>query len=160
MTTNETPIGKTNKTSPVLFFCYNELMNYFLAKTDPDTYSIEDLAAEKVTVWNGVRNPAAVKALKTMKKGDKVLIYHSQGEAAIRGLATVTKQIGPDPKDSKSWLVELKFVKAFKEPYITLQQIKAQKKFVDLALVRQGRLSTMELPKDFIAWLKSKKLAV
>ena len=133
-------------------------MNYFLAKTDPGTYSIEDFAKEKITIWNGVRNPQAVAALKSMKKGDKVLIYHSQRESAIRGLATVTKQIGPDPKDSKSWLVELKLVKIFTEPFITLKDIKTEQHFAKLPLVTQSRLSTMTLPPEFITWLKSKKL--
>jgi predicted RNA-binding protein with PUA-like domain len=135
-------------------------MQYFLAKTDPSTYSIEDFEKEKITVWNGVRNAQAVQALKAMKKGDKVLIYHSQGEGAIRGLATVTKQLGPDPQDNKSWLVELKLTKVFKEPYITLQQIKATHKFPKLLLVTHSRLSTMALPSAFIIWLQSKKLTM
>ena len=61
-------------------------MKYFLAKTDPETYSIDSLEKEKTTTWNGVRNPQAVNVLKSMQKGDKVLIYHSQGEGVIRRL--------------------------------------------------------------------------
>ncbi len=133
-------------------------MNYFLAKTDPDTYSIDDLAKEKQTTWSGVRNPQAVQALKSMRKGDKVLIYHSQGESSIVGLASVTGNSRPDPKDTKSWLVDFKFIKKFKEPFITLADIKATKKFDNFVLVRQGRLSTMEVPAAFIVWLKQKGL--
>lgn len=135
-------------------------MNYFLAKTDPKTYSIEDLEKEKTTTWNGVRNPQAVLALKKMKKGDRVLIYHSQGELTIRGLAEVVGNSRPDEDDPKSWLVDFKFKKSFKEPYITLSDIKKTGRFEKLPLVCQGRLSTMELTKDFIVWLKEKGLEV
>jgi predicted RNA-binding protein with PUA-like domain len=135
-------------------------MNYFLAKTDPDTYSIRDLAKEKITTWNGVRNPQAVLVLKKMKKGDKVLMYHSQGESAIVGLAIVAGNSRPDPKDPKSWLVDFKYSKTFKEPFVTLGQIKESKKFNDLALVKQGRLSTMEIPEAFISWLTKNGLAL
>src|SRR4051812_45566210 len=99
-------------------------MNYFLAKTDPGTYSIADLEKEKTTTWSGVRNPQAVSVLKAMKKGDRVLIYHSQGEGAIRGLAEVLGNGRPDLKDEKSWLVDFKFIRKFAEPYITLKEIK------------------------------------
>jgi predicted RNA-binding protein with PUA-like domain len=133
-------------------------MNYFLAKSDPQTYGINDLATEKRTTWNGVRNPQAVQVLKSMKRGDKILIYHSQGEAAIVGLASVVGDSRPDPKDAKSWLVDFKFVKKFKQPYITLTDIKESKKFNDFALVKQGRLSTMAVPSSFISWLKQKGL--
>jgi len=135
-------------------------MNYFLAKTDPDTYGIDDLVKEKITTWSGVRNPQAVNVLKSMKRGDTVLIYHSQGQSAIVGLASVVGSSRPDPKDSKSWLVDFKFIKKFKEPFITLADIKASKKFDNLALIKQGRLSTIELPAAFINWLKQKGLSL
>jgi predicted RNA-binding protein with PUA-like domain len=135
-------------------------MNYFLAKTDPSTYSIEDFAKDKITVWDGVRNGQAVQALKAMQKGDKVLIYHSQGEGSIRGLATVTKNIGPDPKDNRSWLVEFKLSKSFKEPFVTLKQVKESGKFNDLALVKNSRLSTMSVSDKFISWLNAQGLSI
>jgi len=131
-------------------------MKYYLAKTDPETYSISDFEKEKKTTWNGVRNPAAVKALKAMKKGDRVLMYHSQGEGSIRGLAEVVGNGRPDPKDEKSWLVDFKFIRNFTEPYVTIKDIKAIKEFKDFALVRQSRLSTMEVPQGVILWLKKK----
>jgi len=133
-------------------------MNYFLAKTDPETYSIDNLAKEKKTVWNGVKNPAAVLALKAMKKGDRVFIYHSQGEGTIRGLAEVVGGGRPDPKEPKSWLVDFKFIRAFPEPYMNLKDIKATGQFNDFALVRISRLSTMPVPAKFVAWLKKKGL--
>lgn len=135
-------------------------MKYYLAKTDPDTYSIETFIKDKSTIWDGVRNPQAVQALKSMRKGDKVLIYHSMGETTIRGLAKVEANLGIDPEDSKSWLVRLKLLKAFKEPYISLGDIKASGKFKQLPLIRQSRLSTMELTPDFVNWLKQNKLPV
>src|ERR1700679_1298288 len=104
-------------------------MNYFLAKTEPHAYSIDDLEKEKITIWNGIKNPQAVKALKAMKKGDRVLIYHSGGEAAIRGLAEVAGKSRPDPKNEKSWLVDFKFIRKFNEPYITLRDIKGLGEF-------------------------------
>lgn len=131
-------------------------MRYFLAKTDPKIYSIDDLARDGTTVWDGVRNPQAVIFLKQMKKGDRVLMYHSQGEASIVGLAEVVSEQGkPDPKDAKSWLVDVKFLRKFKEPYVTLQQVKQTGTFSDFRLVRQSRLSTMDVPDAFITFLTS-----
>lgn len=135
-------------------------MNYFLAKTDPDTYSIDDFAKEKVTTWSGVRNPTAVLVLKSMQKGDRVFIYHSQGEGAIRGLSEVVGNSRPDPKDTKSWLVDFKFLYRYAEPYVTIKEVKLSGLFADFDLVRQSRLSTMRVPVNFVAWLKKKKVLV
>lgn len=131
-------------------------MKYFLAKTDPETYSIDDLARDKQTEWDGVRNPQAVIFLKQMKDGDRVLIYHSQGESAIVGLAEVVGSGKPDPKEPRSFLQTFKFIKKFKEPYVTLAEIKQSDKFNDFRLVRQSRLSTMDCPPNFIDWLEKK----
>jgi predicted RNA-binding protein with PUA-like domain len=135
-------------------------MKYFLAKTDPQTYSIDDLAKDKQTTWDGVSAPQAVIFLKQMQPGDKVLIYHSQGETTIVGLAEVAGNSRPDPKNPRSWLVDFKFIKKFSEPYVTLKQIKDSKKFDDFRLVRQGRLSTMDVPPEFITWLKSQGVSL
>ena len=135
-------------------------MKYFLAKTDPETYSIDDFEKEKTTTWNGVKNPSAVIALKAMKKGDKVLIYHSQGETSFRGLAEVVGSGRPDPKEPRSWLVDFRFLRKFKEPYITLKDVKGTGEFNDWALVRQSRLSTMEVPEKFVKWLKLEGLKI
>jgi predicted RNA-binding protein with PUA-like domain len=135
-------------------------MKYFLAKTDPGTYSIDDLKKEKTTVWSGVRNAQAVQALKKMDKGDRVFIYHSQGEGSIRGLAEVVGHSRPDPKDEKSWLVDFKFLWEYNEPYVNLKMIKQSGIFEDFVLVRQSRLSTMEVPEKFVAWVKKAGLKV
>ena len=131
-------------------------MAYFLAKTDPGTYSIDDLERDRTTTWDGVRNAAALQAIRAMRPGDEVLIYHSQGEAAIVGLARVISEPRPDPKDSKSWVVDVAFVRRLEQP-VTLREIKESHLFDDWSLVRQGRLSTMGVPDNVIAWLKEKK---
>ena len=132
-------------------------MAYFLAKTDPKTYSIDDLERVRTTVWDGVRSAAALLAIRAMHPGDEVLIYHSQGEAAIVGLARIASEPRPDPNDSKSWVVDIEFVRRFTQP-ITLHEIKESHLFDDWALVRQGRLSTMSVPDNVVMWLKEKKI--
>jgi predicted RNA-binding protein with PUA-like domain len=132
-------------------------MTYFLAKTDPETYSIEQLERDKTTVWDGVRNAQALRAIQTMCPNDSILVYHSGGQAAIVGLARVVSEPRPDPHDAKSWVVDLAFVSRFTQP-VTLQEIKASHLFDDWSLVRQGRLSTMEVPMKFVEWLKEKKV--
>jgi predicted RNA-binding protein with PUA-like domain len=128
-------------------------MAYFLAKTDPDTYSTEDLKREGTTVWDGVRNPAAVNAIKTMKPGDAVLVYHSGPHPAVVGLGEVASPPRPAKNDARSWVADIKYVRHAKRP-VTLQEIKASHRFDDWALVRQGRLSTMAAPAAFWAWLQ------
>jgi len=135
-------------------------MKYYLAKTDPETYSIEDFEKEKTTTWNGVSNPTAVGFLKKMETGDRVLIYHSQGQTTIVGLAEVTGNSRPDPKNARSWLVDFKYLKTYPEPRINLRQIKETGKFIDFKLVRISRLSTMDVPEDFVKWLKGQGLDV
>ena len=132
-------------------------MAYFLAKTDPATYSIDDLERDGTTTWDGVRNAGALQAIRAMRTGDEVLIYHSQGEAAIVGLARVISEPRPDPKDSKSWVVDVAFVRRLAQP-VTLREIKESHKFDDWSLVRQSRLSTMRVPDNVVAWLKEKKV--
>ncbi|SRR5579871_4308381 len=130
-------------------------MNYFLAKTDPDTYSVDDLEKEHRTTWDGVTNPQAVKAIRSMKPGDKVFIYHSGGQSAVMALAVVKSAARDDPKNPKSAVVDLEFAGRL-EPATTLAEIKASKKFDDWALVRQGRLSTMAAPEKFVEWMRQR----
>lgn len=129
-------------------------MTHYLAKTEPSTYSIEDLKKDGTTTWNGVRNPTAVRFLKAMQAGDRVLIYHSGEEKAIVGLVEVVGNSRPDPDDTRSWLVDFKYLHHFAQPHITLKQIKESGLFADFALVKQGRLSVMEVPEVFIQWVK------
>ena len=128
-------------------------MAYFLAKTDPGTYSLEDLERDKSTIWDGVRNAQAVSAIRSMHLGDEVLIYHSGGETAVVGLARVTSESRPDPRENKSWVIDMAFVRRLARP-VTLREIKESHLFDDWSLVRQSRLSTMGAPDAFVGWLK------
>jgi predicted RNA-binding protein with PUA-like domain len=130
-------------------------MRYFVAKTDPETYSLEDLAREGRTVWDGVRNPQALRAIREMRPGDTIFIYHSGGDAAVVGMASVASEPRPDPKDAKLTVVDLAF-RARLEPPTTLRDIKESGLFADWALVRQGRLSTMAAPEQFAAWMRKR----
>jgi predicted RNA-binding protein with PUA-like domain len=130
-------------------------VNYFLAKTDPETYSIDDLEREKRTAWDGVTNPVAVRAIRSMQPGDRVFVYHSGGAAAIVGLATVRSEPRDDPKNPKSAVVDLEYDGRI-DPPVTLAEIKQSGEFADWALVRQGRLSTMAAPREFVAWVRKR----
>jgi predicted RNA-binding protein with PUA-like domain len=125
---------------------------WFLAKTDPDSYSLDDLESDGTTEWDGVRNPAAVQTIRQMKPGDKVLIYHSQADKAVVGLAEVVSDPRPDENDERSWVADFKFLERAARP-VTLKEIKDSHKFDDWALVRMGRLSTMSAPQSFVDWL-------
>jgi predicted RNA-binding protein with PUA-like domain len=94
-----------------------------------------------------------------MKTGDGVLIYHSMGNAAIVGIAEVTGDGRPDPKDPKLAVADFRFV-GMVEPPVTLREIKESGEFADWSLVRQSRLSTMPAPAEFIAWLRKKRPAI
>jgi predicted RNA-binding protein with PUA-like domain len=130
-------------------------MNYFLAKTDHGTYSIDDLEREHKTTWDGVTNPQAVRAIKEMRPGDRVFVYHSGGVSAVVGLATVRSEPRPDPRNPKSTVVELEFLGRI-EPAVALKEIKESERFEDWALVRQGRLSTMAAPAKFVEWMRAR----
>jgi predicted RNA-binding protein with PUA-like domain len=130
-------------------------MKYFLAKTDPETYAIDQLEKEKKTVWDGVTNPQAVRAIRAMQPGDKVFIYHSGGLSAVVGLARVASQGRADPKNAKSAVADFEFLTRL-DPAVTLAEIKQSRLFDDWALVRQGRLSTMEAPEKFVGWMRKK----
>jgi predicted RNA-binding protein with PUA-like domain len=130
-------------------------MTYFLAKTDPETYSIDQLEKEKRTVWDGVNNPQAVRAIREMRPGDKVFIYHSGGLSAVVGLAKVVKEGREDPKNPRSAVADFEFLSRI-DPPVTLAEIKQSKLFDDWALVRQSRLSTMAAPEKFVEWMRKK----
>lgn len=130
-------------------------MTYFLAKTDPETYSIDDLEKQKKTSWDGVSNPQAVRAIRDMRTGDRVFIYHSGGNSAVVGLARVASEPRSDPKNPKSAVADFEFLMRL-DPSVSLAEIKQSKQFDDWALVRQGRLSTMAAPEKFVEWMRKK----
>lgn len=115
-------------------------MNYWLVKTEPGTYSWEDLVRDKKTTWDGVRNFQARNNLKSMRKGDLALLYHSNEGKEIIGTVKVVKEAYPDPKDKDWVVVDLGIGKKFKNP-VTLAQVKATKKLADMVLVKVSRLS-------------------
>lgn len=129
-------------------------MTYFLAKTEPSSYSIDRLKQENRTTWDGVKNSQAVKAIGQMQPGDRVFIYHSGGESAIVGLAKVESVPQPDSKAPKSMTVDLSYICHL--PPTPLSQVKQSKLFEDWALVRQGRLSTMTVPDRFVDWMRER----
>jgi len=128
---------------------------YFLAKTDPETYSVQQFEAEKETEWDGVRNAQALRAIRLMKPADRVFIYHSMKEAAVVGLAEVTSEPAPASNDNALWSVRMKF-RTLLDPPVSLKEIKTSALFDDWALVRQSRLSTMTAPDAFVAWMRKK----
>ncbi len=127
--------------------------NHWLLKTEPSTYSYADLEREKKAVWDGVSNPLALKHLRAMKKGDVAFIYHTGDEKQIVGIAEITSDPYPDPKekDPKLVVVDLKPREWLKRP-VTLSEVKALKEFRDFELVRMGRLSVM--PVSEARWKK------
>jgi predicted RNA-binding protein with PUA-like domain len=135
-------------------------MAYYLAKTDPDTYSIGDLEREKQTVWDGVTNPQAVRAILSMQPGDRVFIYHSGGNSGgsvtgIVGMAEIRSEGRRDPKNPKSAVAEIAFLRRL-DPPTSLAEVKQSNLFQDWALVRQGRLSTMAAPQEFVKWMRAR----
>jgi predicted RNA-binding protein with PUA-like domain len=123
-------------------------MNW-LVKEEPDNYSFAQFLSDKTTVWAGVRNPVAQRNLREMKKGDRVFFYHTGKEKAVVGTATVSKVAYPDPKEKSGNLVvvELAAGKELKRP-VTLAEIKADKRFKDMPLVRIARLSVQPVTDD------------
>lgn len=130
-------------------------MSYFLAKTDPETYSVTDFQRDKQTIWDGVTNAQATLVIKSMRRGDKVFVYHSMGQPAIVGLAKVTAAPRADVNNPKLWVVTMEFLKLL-DPPTTLADVKTSGLFNDWALVRQSRLSTMTAPDSFVEWMRAR----
>ncbi len=121
-------------------------MSYWLVKSEPSTYSWDQLVQDKQTSWDGVRNFTARNNLKAMKKDDEVFFYHSKEGLQIVGIAKVAKEAYQDPTtDDTNWVVvDLKPVKKFKKP-VTLATIKTEKRLPNISLVRLGRLSVCSI---------------
>jgi predicted RNA-binding protein with PUA-like domain len=116
----------------------------YLLKTEPTVYSFADLEREKITIWDGVTNPVAVKHLREMKAGERLVIYETGDHKSAVGTASV---ISVDASDPKTPLVKIKVGKRLDRP-VTLAEVKADKRFADSPLVRQGRLSVVPLSKE------------
>ena len=128
-------------------------MAHWILKTEPSTYSFEDLERAGHAVWDGVKNPVALRNLRSMAVGDELLIYHTGDEKAVIGFAAVTRTAYPDPKkkDPKLVVIELKPGKRLPRP-VPLAAMRAEKSLAALALVRAPRLSVV--PADAAQWKK------
>ncbi len=116
------------------------MTQYWILKTEPETYSIDDLAKVKKATWDGIRNYAARKNLQAMQKGDLCLIYHTGDEKAIVGSATVLKTAYPEIKEPEWFCIDIAYKEKWGKP-VTLELIKKEKSLSDMVLLKQGRLS-------------------
>jgi predicted RNA-binding protein with PUA-like domain len=132
-------------------------MQYFLAKSEPNSYSIDDLQNDEITWWDGVHNYLAINTIKSWKVGDKVFFYRSLTEPAVVGLMEVISDPIFDANDSRkiSWKAQCKFLSKFDNP-ITLSSIKSNPKFEKYTLVTNSRLSVMCCTKDFTDYILNK----
>jgi Uncharacterized conserved protein len=122
--------------------------NYWLLKSEPNTWSWDDQVKKKIDMWDGVRNYQARNNLMKMKKKDLCFFYHSISEKSIVGIVEVIKEHYPDPTDKKNKfvVVDVKAIKKLKHP-VSLEEIKNNKKLKNIALIKQSRLSVMPLSK-------------
>jgi predicted RNA-binding protein with PUA-like domain len=123
--------------------------NFWILKSDPDTYGFDELARDRKTVWDGVSNALALKHIRSMAKGDRAIVYHTGDEKALVGLARIASDPYPDPKagDPKLTVVEIEAGERLPRP-VTLAAVKADPAFAELGLVRMSRLSVIPVPAD------------
>jgi predicted RNA-binding protein with PUA-like domain len=124
----------------------------YLLKTEPSEYSFADLERDQTTVWDGVSNPVALKNLRGMKPGERLVIYETGDHKSAVGTATVVSVDAGDPKNPQ---VKIKAGPALARP-VSLAEVKANKLFADSPLVRQGRLSVVPLSKEQHKFLTGK----
>jgi len=131
---------------------------YWLFKEEPDHYSLEDLFRDKRTVWDGVENNLALKHLRSIQKGDRVLYYHTGTEKSVVGVMEVVKSPYRDPKrdDGRFVVVDVRPVRRLDRP-VPLTEIKSNPKFADFALVRISRLSVMPVTDE--QWAEIERLS-
>lgn len=137
-------------------------MATFLIKSEPDVYPYEALVREKKTAWTGVTSPAAQKHMRSIRKGDECLFYHTGSERRIVGLAKVVRGAYPDPEkpgttaagDTKFVLFDIAPVRAATRDEATLAEVKRDPRFAGFALVREGRLGVMPVPPELDAILR------
>ncbi|MCL6678866.1 EVE domain-containing protein [Sphingomonas sp. RG327] len=115
-------------------------MAYWLMKSEPGSYSWQDLVRDGSTEWDGVRNNAARLHLKAMKRGDEAFFYHSMEERSVVGIMRITREAAPDPRDPDWVSVRVEPVRPLDRP-VTLKDIKAEPKLAKMELIRQSRLS-------------------
>lgn len=133
-------------------------MAYWLLKTEPDCYNWSDLLRDKKTVWDGVTNSLALKHIRTVKKADEALVYHTGDQRAAVGIAEVTSGPYPDPKadDPRIVVFDVKAKRELSNP-VTLDAIKADPAFAGWDLLRNSRLSVVPVPAHL--WKRIEKLS-
>jgi predicted RNA-binding protein with PUA-like domain len=122
-------------------------MAHWLMKSEPESYSWDDLVRDGGTEWDGVRNNAARLHLKAMKKGEEAFFYHSMSDKAVVGIMRIAREAQPDPKDPDWVSVRVEPVRALARP-VTLAEIKAEPKLAKMELIRQSRLSVAPVRDD------------
>ena len=125
---------------------------HYLLKTEPSEYSFSDLQRDKETIWDGVRNPVALRHLREMPAGAKLVIYHTGEERRAVGTARVLAVDAADPKNPR---VKIEAGKALAQP-VSLAEIKSHKAFANSPLLRQGRLSVVPLSEEQYSFLTNK----
>jgi len=115
-------------------------MAHWLMKSEPSSYSWQDLVRDGSTEWDGVRNNAARLHLKAMKAGDEAFFYHSMDERSVIGVMRIVREAAPDPKDADWVSVKVEPVRALERP-VSLKEIKAEPRLAKMELIRQSRLS-------------------
>ena len=120
--------------------------SHWILKTEPSTYSFEDLRRDGRTRWDGISNAVALKHLRSMRRGDRALVYHTGDEKRMVGLATVASEPYPDPSGEQGATVVDLEAGSPRAPPVTPAEVKADAAFADLAMVRQGRLSVVPVP--------------
>ena len=131
-------------------------MARWLMKSEPESYSWDDLVRDRGTEWDGVRNNAARLHLKAMRQGDEAFFYHSMSDKAVVGIMRVTREARPDPKDPDWVSVRVEPVRALERP-VTLAEIKAEPKLAAMELIRQSRLSVAPVREE--EWAKVLEMA-
>ncbi len=133
----------------------NQHMNYWLFKTEPSSYSLEDLRGKREDVWDGVRNFQARNYLQKMNLGDRIFVYHSGKQKSIVGMAKVTKTAFPDPSAAEidRWLAVGIAYECHFSKELSLNSIKSLPALKELLLIKQPRLSVMPVEKDHADWL-------
>jgi predicted RNA-binding protein with PUA-like domain len=122
-------------------------MAHWLMKSEPSSYSWQDLVRDGSTEWDGVRNNAARLHLKAMKRGDEAFFYHSMDERAVIGVMRIAREAAPDPRD-RDWVsVKVEPVRELDRP-VTLKEIKAEPRLAKMELIRQSRLSVAPVRED------------
>lgn len=133
-------------------------MSYWILKSEPTTYSFDNLVNDKKATWDGIRNPQALIHIRSMKKKDLAMIYHSNEGKCIVGIAEIVSEPYPDPKLKETKFTVIDLVPKYKlKKQVTLSEIKANAKFAELKLVKQSRLSVIPVPE--VMWKELLRMA-